>query len=327
MIVDRAEYHCGIRVAPGADAQITDMHAGIEPPLESRFVWVGLMEPTHEEFETIAHEFGLHPLAVEDAVKAHQRPKLEHYGPNWFMVLKTVEYDDADEDVLLGEVMAFVGSDFIVTVRHGESPIVRDLRAKLESRPERLANGPWEVLHHLCDDIVDEYEVVVRHLEDAINAVQQMVFTEPRAEHASEIFRLKRQVLEFRQVVLPLGEALERLSIWERSPVPVERRVYFRDVYDHTRRVDDRLRTIDDLLTSALNVNVSQVGMRQNEDMRKISAWVAIVAVPTMVAGLYGMNFEHMPELGWRFSYPVVVAVTVGICVALYRNFKRRGWL
>jgi magnesium transporter len=323
VIVDRAEYRDGVRTPVS-----TNGHAPPAPDSDiSAFVWLGLVEPTHAEFESVAHEFGLHPLAVEDAVKAHQRPKLEHYGPNWFMVLKTVEFDPDAGDVTFGEIMAFIGETFVVTVRHGGVSTVADVRAKLEADPHRLARGTWEVLHSLADDVVDEYELVVRHLEDAINDVQAMVFESPRSAHAEQIFRLKREVLEFRQVVLPLGEALERLAMWDGSPVAPERRAYFRDVHDHVRRVDDRLRTIDDLLTSALNVNVSQVGMRQNEDMRKISAWVAIVAVPTMVAGLYGMNFEHMPELEYRYSYPVVVGVTAVLCLLLYRNFKKRGWL
>jgi magnesium transporter len=324
VIVDRAEYRDGVRMPVPSNGHGPPPAA--DPDI-SAFVWLGLVEPTHAEFESVAHEFGLHPLAVEDAVKAHQRPKLEHYGPNWFMVLKTVEFDPDAGDVTFGEIMAFIGETFVVTVRHGGVSTVADVRAKLEADPQRLARGTWEVLHSLADDVVDEYELVVRHLEDAINEVQVMVFESPRAAHAEQIFRLKREVLEFRQVVLPLGEALERLAMWDGSPVAPERRAYFRDVHDHVRRVDDRLRTIDDLLTSALNVNVSQVGMRQNEDMRKISAWVAIVAVPTMVAGLYGMNFDHMPELHWRYSYPAVVGITAVLCLLLYRNFKKRGWL
>ena len=295
MIVDRAQYRQGMRV---------DSDASTVGGSGDTFVWVGLYRPTQEEFTAIAAEFDLHPLAVEDAVKAHQRPKLEHYGRTWFLVLKTIGFADDTDDVTVGEVMAFVGDGFIVTVRHADTRIVADLRTKLESRPERLANGPWEVLHHLCDDVVDEYETVVQNIDAAINEVQQTVFAQPTAAHAGQIFHLKRQVLEFRQAVLPLAEALERLAISERSPVSPDRRVYFRDVYDHTRRVADRLHTLDDLLTSALDVNVSQVGMRQNEDMRKISAWVAIVAVPTMVAGMYGMNFENMPELQLAVQLP-----------------------
>jgi magnesium transporter len=201
------------------------------------------------------------------------------------------------------------------------------VRKQLEGEPERLAHGPWEVVHTLADRVVDEYELVMRSVEDDISEIQVQVFSEPRAAHAARIFKLKREVLEFRQAVLPLTEPMEKLATSSLSPVQPDQRAYFRDVHDHLRRVSDRLVSIDDLLSSALNANVAQVGMRQNEDMRKISAWVAIVAVPTMVAGIYGMNFEHMPELGWKYGYPFVLAVTAVICVVLYRNFKRRGWL
>lgn len=320
MLVDRARYDDGVRVngsrpAPG------------ERDDGRSFVWVGLADPTHTEIDSVADEFSLHPLAVEDAINAHQRPKIEHYGDNWFVVLKTVRYVEAHQDVTVGEVMAFVADDFIVTVRHGDSTAVGQVRRSLEEQREVLAGGPWAVLHRLADRVVDDYESVVRHVEDLITDVQAQVFDRPSATHGATIFRLKREVLEFRQAVAPLQPALELLADPQRSPAPPERRAYFRDVHDHLLRVGDRIRTLDDLLTSALNVNVSQVGMRQNEDMRKISAWVAIVAVPTMVAGIYGMNFEHMPELRWRWSYPAVLALTVLACFALYRNFKHRNWL
>lgn len=322
VIVDRAVYDRGKRCAS------TGSPATLDPATaDERFVWIGLYEPTHDELSTVAREFDLHPLAVEDAVNAHQRPKLERYGDSWFMVLKTVEYSGHDEVVTLGEVMLFVGRHFVVSVRHGNAGNMANVRRELEAHPDRLACGPWEVLHTLADHVVDEYAAVMQKVEDDINAIQVEVFNEPRAAHAARIFHLKREVLEFRQAVMPLAEPLELLALSADSPADPDIRAYFRDVHDHLRRVSDRLAAIDDLLTSALNVNVAQVGMRQNEDMRKISSWVAIVAVPTMVAGIYGMNFEHMPELGWRFGYPVVLSMTAILCILLYRNFKRRGWL
>jgi magnesium transporter len=291
------------------------------------FVWTGLFEPSADELAEVSEEFGLHPLAVEDALHAHQRPKLERYGDSWFMVLKTVEYVDSDEVIKVGEVMLFVGPHFLVSVRHGFGGNMAEIRKELEADPERLARGPWEVVHTLADRVVDEYETVMRAVEDDISDIQVHVFSEAKATHAARIFKLKREVLEFRQAVMPLTEPMEKLAHSVGSPAMPDQRAYFRDVHDHLRRVADRLTTIDDLLTSALNANVAQVGMRQNEDMRKISAWVAIVAVPTMVAGIYGMNFDHMPELRWQYSYPAVLAITAVICVLLYRNFKRRGWL
>jgi len=320
MLVDRARYEHGYRVdvaAPTADG----------PKDGSCFVWVGLADPTPAEIEAVADEFSLHPLAVEDAIEAHQRPKIEHYGDSWFVVLKTVKYVEEREDVAVGEVMAFVADDFIVTVRHGDSTAVGEVRRSLETQHTTLGAGPWAVLYQLADRVVDDYENVVRHVEDLIADVQAEVFDRPSSTHAGTIFHLKRELLEFRHAVIPLQPALDLLADPQRSPAPPERRPYFRDVLDHLLRVGDRIRTLDDLLTSALNVNVSQVGMRQNEDMRKISAWVAIVAVPTMVAGIYGMNFEHMPELQWRWAYPSVLGLTVLACFALYRNFKRRNWL
>jgi magnesium transporter len=320
MIVDRVLYDSGKRCG--------DRHPVVPHDSDpSCFVWTGLFEPSADELAEVAEEFDLHPLAVEDALHAHQRPKLERYGDSWFMVLKTVEYVDHEEVIKVGEVMLFVGAHFLVSVRHGEAGNMANVRKQLEGEPERLTHGPWEVVHTLADRVVDEYELVMRSVEDDISEIQVQVFSEPRAAHAARIFKLKREVLEFRQAVLPLTEPMERLAASSLSPVLSDQRAYFRDVYDHLRRVSDRLVSIDDLLSSALNANVAQVGMRQNEDMRKISAWVAIVAVPTMVAGIYGMNFEHMPELEWRYGYPFVLVVTAVICFVLYRNFKRRGWL
>jgi magnesium transporter len=312
VIVDRATYVKGHRV--------TDS-------IGEGFVWVGLFEPSQTELAEVAAEFDLHPLAVEDAVKAHQRPKLEHYGATWFMVLKTVQFVEGQDDPVVGEILAFIGHNFVVTVRHGGATSVADVRALLESQPEKLAKGPWEVLHHLADDVVDDYEVVVRVVEASVDDAQELVLSSPRPSHGEVIFRRKRTVLEFRQVVSPLAEALEELAHVNDSPVHEESRVYFRDVHDHVRRVCERLDTLDGVLTSALQVNVAQVGLRQNEDMRKISAWVAIGVLPTAVAAVYGMNFEHMPELEWTYGYPLVMGLTTVGCVALHRNFKRRGWL
>jgi magnesium transporter len=285
-----------------------------------------MFQPTPDELEHVADEFDLHPLAVEDAEHAHQRPKLEHYHDSWFLVVKTVEYMGREVGVDVGEVMLFVGEHFVVSVRHGRGGDMREVRRELESEPGRLADGPWEVLHTLLDRVVDEYEAVVRQIEDDIADIQARVFDQPRAAHAGRIFLLKREILEFRQAVSPLEDPVVRLA-GEDSPAGVELQHYFRDILDHLLRVIERLTTLDDLLTSALHVNVAQVGMRQNEDMRKISAWVAIVAVPTMVAGIYGMNFRHMPELEWQYGYPLVVGITIILCYALYRNFKHRDWL
>jgi magnesium transporter len=289
-------------------------------------VWVGLFEPTAREFNTIADVFDLHPLAVEDAVHAHQRPKFEPYGDMLFVVLKPARYVDENEVVEVGQIMAFVGRDFIVTVRHGKVGDLAALRDALESDPVSLRWGPTSVLYAIADAVVDDYTPVLRGLNADIDEIELHVFSEPRAAHAQRIFKLKREVLEFRRAVDPLEPTMAELAA---SPGPIDNQSaeYFRDVHDHVLRVSDQLHSLDALLDSALHANVAQVGMRQNEDMRKISAWVAIIAVPTMIAGLYGMNFDNMPELRWRYGYPVVVGVMVLLCCGLYRNFKRRQWL
>jgi magnesium transporter len=292
-----------------------------------RFAWIGLSEPTASELDDAAKLYELHPLAVEDAVHAHQRPKLEQYEDQLFVVLRTLQYVDHERVFEFGEVMVFVGADYVITVRHGIGCDLPDIRQGLEAEPERLAIGPSEVLHTIADHVVDSYEAAAGAVEEDIDQIQTHVFEGPSARHAERIFRLKREVLQFRQAVVPLAGPMDLIATQEFAVIPAERRPYFTNVHDHVRRVADRLETSDALLDSALHANVAQVGMRQNEDMRKITAWVAIISVPTMVAGIYGMNFEHMPELESRFGYPGAIALIVVACFLLYRNFKRRGWL
>ena len=292
-----------------------------------RFAWIGLAEPSADELAEVSELYQFHPLAIEDALHAHQRPKLEIYEGLLFVVLKTSRYVDPEAVFEFGEVMVFVGHDHVVTVRHGADCDLGIVRKHLEADPRRLAIGPSEVLHSIADRIVDLYEVSAADIEDDIDEIQAEVFGGPSARHAERIFRLKREVLQFRQAVIPLVGPMDHIAVHDLDLVPAERRPYFMNVHDHIKRVAGRIETIDALLDSALSANVAQVGMRQNEDMRKISAWVAIVSVPTMFAGIYGMNFDTMPELRWRFSYPAVLLVIAGICYGLYRNFKKRGWL
>jgi magnesium transporter len=322
MVVDVACYVNGTR--DGAELGFGD--ALIRARSNGGFVWVGLFEPTAPEFTALADAFQLHPLAVEDAVHAHQRPKMEPYGDMLFVVLKPARYVDHEEVITVGQIMAFVGPDYIVTVRHGDVTELGTLRARLESDPSSLEWGPSSVLYAISDLVVDDYGVVLRKLNEEIDEVESNVFSEPRAAHAKQIFKLKRETLDFRRAVDPLETPMSQLA---GSPRPIDARssAYFRDVHDHVLRISDQLHSLDALLDSALHANVAQVGMRQNEDMRKISAWVAIIAVPTMIAGLYGMNFDHMPELHWRFGYPLVVGTMVVLCLLLYRNFKKRQWL
>jgi len=297
------------------------------------FVWIGLHEPDHEQITGIAETFGLHELAVEDVVHAHQRPKLERYDDTLFMVLKTVCYvahaepRTASEIVETGELMVFVGRDFVVTVRHGNHSGLHDVRRQLETEPEKLALGPAAVLHAIADHVVDGYLDVTEAIEDDIDTVEAEVF-EPRSTMDPEqIYVMKREVLELRRSVMPLASPLRKLTEGYSSLVPHQVRSYFRDVDDHLTTVTERVIGFNELLTTLVDAVLAKITMRQNNDMRKITSWVAIISVPTMVAGLYGMNFDTMPELRWSFGYPLVLLVTLGICTVLFRTFRRRRWL
>jgi magnesium transporter len=290
------------------------------------FVWLGVLEPSAEELEAIAREFDLHELAVEDAVKAHQRPKVELYGETLFVVVKTAQYVDSDEVIEIGELMLFVNPGFIVTVRHGGSELT-EVRARIEQRPDLLRHGPGMVLYAILDHVVDGYEAAAQGVDVDIQEVERQVFSEDGDNPAERIYKLEREVLDFSSVAVPLSAAVEEITRGHFEVVPDELRDYFRDVHDHLRRVGGRIGGFRELLGSALHANLTQVSVRQNEDMRKISAWVAILAVPTMIAGIYGMNFDEMPELHWRFGYPFVLVVIAVACLLLYRRFRQAGWL
>jgi magnesium transporter len=291
------------------------------------FVWIGLHEPSAEEFDSIKREFNLHELAVEDAINAHQRPKLEVYDDTIFVVLKTARYVDPEEVVELGEILIFLGEGFIISVRHGEASSLHDVRLGLEDEHERLRHGPGAVLHAILDRVVDDYQPAVEGLAHDIEEVEAEVFSPAHGNPAERIYKLKREVLEFGHSVAPLIDPVDKLAAGQFEVVHPDIRTYFRDVNDHLIRVNDQIESYRDVLTSVLTANLTQVGVRQNEDMRRISAWVAIIAVPTMIAGIYGMNFEHMPELRWTFGYPLAITVMAVICVGLYRYFRRSGWL
>jgi magnesium transporter len=291
------------------------------------FVWIGLYEPSADEFDSIKGEFDLHELAVEDAINAHQRPKLEVYGDTVFVVLKTARYVDPEEVVELGEILIFIGEGFIITVRHGEASSLHDVRLDLEKEPDRLRCGPGSVLHAILDRVVDDYQPAVEGLAHDIEEVEAQVFSASRDNPAERIYKLKREVLEFSHSVAPLIDPVDKLAAGQFGVVHPEIQTYMRDVNDHLMRVNDQIENYRDVLTSVLTANLTQVGVRQNEDMRRISAWVAILAVPTMIAGIYGMNFRHMPELGWTVGYPGAIGLMVLICVVLYRGFRKAGWL
>ena len=322
MIVNCAAYEKGVR-----RVESLSLAEAREAAQENdAFAWLGLFEPSAEEFESIAREFDLHELAVEDAVKAHQRPKAELYGDTLFVVVKTAHYVDSDEVIEIGELMLFVNPSFIVTVRHGEGEL-SGVRDRIERRPELLRIGPAMALYAILDNVVDGYEEAAQGVDVDIQEVQRQVFSGERINPAERIYKLEREVLDFYGAVGPLSVAVDEIARGHFEMVPDDLHEYFRDVQDHLRRVDGRIAAFRELLGSALHANLTQVSVRQNEDMRKISAWVAILAVPTMIAGIYGMNFEHMPELEWQFGYPFVLLVIVSICAGLYRRFKRAGWL
>lgn len=298
------------------------------------FVWIGLHEPSVEEFAGLAELFGLHPLAVEDAVHAHQRPKVERYDQTLFSVFKTVRYVEHEEltatseVVDTGELMVFTGSDFVITVRHGRHGSLGPLREALEAEPEQLAKGPAAVLHAIADHVVDDYLAVADAVQNDIDAVETAVFSEQASRgDAGRVYQLKRELLELKRAVTPLDRPLQTLAAQPLALVDADIQPYFRDVADHLSRVTEQITSFDALLDSILQAHLAQVTVAQNEDMRKITAWAAIIAVPTMVCGVYGMNFDHMPELRWTYGYPVVIAAMVTACLLLHRSFRRNGWL
>lgn len=298
------------------------------------FVWVGLHEPSAEEFAGIAELFGLHPLAVEDAVRAHQRPQVQSYDDVLFAVFKTVCYVEHEEltatseVVETGELMMFTGPDFVVTVRHGRHGSLGPLRESLEKTPDQLAQGPAAVLHAIADHVVDDYLVVIDAMQADVDAVETAVFSDTAGRgDAGRIYQLKRELLEFKRAVTPLYRPLKALATEPMPLIGPDTQPYFRDVFDHLARVNEQIGSFDALLDSILQAHLAQVTVAQNEDMRKITAWAAIVAVPTMVCGIYGMNFDHMPELHWKYGYPLALAVMVVACLAIHRGFRRNGWL
>ncbi|MEC4019254.1 magnesium and cobalt transport protein CorA [Streptomyces sp. H27-D2] len=351
-VVDCAVYREGRRVSD----HVTPNEAMARVRADGGFAWIGLHEPTEREFSDIAREFGLHPLAVEDAVHAHQRPKLERYDDTLFTVFKTIHYVEhaeltaTSEVVETGEVMCFTGQSFIITVRHGGQGSLRALRHRLQQDPELLAKGPSAVLHSIADQVVDGYIAVADAVQDDIDEVEIEVFSgsataapgrtagpgkasapktggSARGGDAGRIYQLKREVLEFKRAVAPLLRPMQLLSERPMRLVDPDIQKYFRDVADHLARVHEQVVSFDDLLNSILQANLAQATVAQNEDMRKITSWAAIFAVPTMIAGIYGMNFKYMPELEWRYGYPMVMIITAGICVAIHRGFRRNGWL
>lgn len=333
VIVDCAIYRDGHRTQGPED--LSDALA--EARAAHGFVWIGLHEPSEDEFDHVTEEFGLHPLAVEDALKAHQRPKLEIYDDSLFLVLKPVVYEPKSDTVSTGEVMLFLGDSFVVTVRHGEGSPLGTVRRRLEQEPEMLGEGPTSVLYAVADTVVDHYLDVATELQTDLEELEAEVFSPDGggSRHtASRIYTFKRQILEFRRATGPLALPVSRLagggvgSLSGAVPFVDEKaRPFFRDVSDHLTRVNESVEGLDRLVSDILSAHLAQMSVRQNDDMRKISAWAAMAAIPTMLAGIYGMNFDHMPELRWVWSYPALIGLMAALEVGVYRLFKRRGWL
>ncbi|TQN37577.1 magnesium transporter [Blastococcus colisei] len=328
VVVDCAVYVDGHRQAPvpPEDALRTAVAQG-------GFVWLGLYEPTETELAAIGNRYGLHPLAVEDAVYAHQRPKLEQYDDALFMVLKTATYvaheelTATSEVVDTGEVMVFLGANYVITVRHGEHSGLAGLRVRLEEQRELLCLGPASVLYAVADLVVDTFVEVAGAVTDDVDELEASVFSPERTDDIGRLYQLKRELMGLRKAVGPLELPLQKLAERQIDVVPDAMRSYFRDVQDHAIRVRDQVGGLDELLSSILQASLARTTLADNEDMRKISAYAGIIAVPTAIAGIYGMNFEFMPELEWRYGYPVVLLVIATIVLLLYRGFKRNGWL
>ncbi|MEV3926324.1 magnesium/cobalt transporter CorA [Actinomadura coerulea] len=323
VIVDKAIYAGGKR--RDIEGDISDAFDLAREDGEC-FLWIGLFEPDEDEFELVKDELNLHPLAAEDAVSAHQRPKMERYDDTLFVVLKTLAYVDKTSDIEVGEIMVFLGRDFVVTVRHGAGNPLGPVRRRLEDTPELLGHGATAVLYAVCDEVVDRYGVVAHEVEVDIIGLERAVFDPNARDVTADIYSLKREVLEFRSAEDPLVPVLQEI-VKGRVAECGSTREYFRDVLDHLLRVDGQVDSHNELLNSVLTAHLALLGKRQNEDMRKISAWAAIIAVPTAIAGIYGMNFDHMPELHWTIGYPLVIAVMAVVCVLLFRRLRKSGWL
>jgi magnesium transporter len=291
------------------------------------FVWLGMHEPGAGEIEQAQRAFGLHDLAVEDAAKAHQRPKVEDYDASYFIVLRTARYDDEREAIDFGEVHIFLGSGYALTIRHGAASELGSARNRLEERPDLLREGPASVVWAVLDKVVDDYRPVVDGIDNDIQEVEEQVFTQTGENVTPRIYFLKREVVEFHQAVYPLLAPLEAMESGAYPIVGETVRRYLRDVSDHTRRVEDQVGSFRELLTSVLEANLALLSVKQNEVVRAISAWAAIIAVPTFIASNYGMNFKYMPELDSRLGYPLVLILMALCVIALHRFFKRIDWL
>ena len=322
-VINCASYAKGVRVA---NVEIADISEELKHP--DRFVWVGLYEPDEQLLREIQEEFCLHDLAIEDAHTAHQRPKLEQYENCLFVVLRTAHLGGEPQRVEFGETHLFVGHNFVVSVRHGSLQSHVGLRARCEASRHLLAKGPGFVLYALMDFVVDQYFPILEALEERVVELEEIVLDEKFIHQTTgNIYHLKRELLSIKRAVSPLVDICSRLMRFDLDVIPEDTKPYFRDVYDHAMRINEMADTLREVLATALDANLSVISVSQNKDTKRLAAWAAIIAAPTAIAGVYGMNFEFMPELGWRYGYETALGVMVLVCSSLWVGFKRSGWL
>lgn len=321
-VVNCAAYHGGVRTDVSIDA--------IDALLQRQdgFVWLGLYEPDEALLKRVQRQFHLHDLAIEDAYDAHQRPKLEQYENSLFIVLRTAQMSSSTERLEFGETHVFLGSNYVVTVRHGSVMSHVGLRARCESTPQLLAKGPAYVLYALMDFVVDHYLPMVQTIEAQVEEIEEEILDgQLGGESTARIYRLKRDLLALRRAATPLVDICNRLMRFELPLIPDDTRPYYRDVYDHVVRLNETIDAQRELLTTALEAKLSLMSIAQNEHLKRLAAWAAMIAVPTMIAGIYGMNFAHMPELAWRYGYGISLIAMALASGGLYVGFKRSGWL
>lgn len=315
MLVDDAKYVAGRRSSENSASD------------GESFTWIGLVDASEAELQKYQRRFHLNNLAIEDAASHEQRTKLDIYPEHLFLVLKTIANDLTTERIVVGDVALFLGEEFILTVRHGNAIALRTIRADLENHPERLKGGPTAVLHEVVDRLVDQYVDVCAHIAKDVEEIEDMVFDDEKPASASRLYFVKRELIEFRRAIFPLVKPIELLAAGKVAHFNISSAPLFSDVRDHLLKVIEEVELMDELIDAALHANSSLIQVQQNTDMRKISAWVGIGAVPTMVAGIYGMNFDHMPELRWRYGYFIVVGLLVVVCGTLFRLFRKNEWL
>jgi len=322
-VVNCAAYADGCRIAT---IPIEDISEHLDEP--NGFVWIGLHDPSSSILKQIQEEFQLHELAIEDALRAHQRPKLETYGDTLFIVVRTAHIKEESSNIDFGETHFFVAKNFIVSIRHGSTRAYADVRARCESTPHLLRKGTGFALYAVMDSIVDGYFPVIDSLGEQLEILEERIFSErPSRETTKQIYDLKRQLVELKRAISPLIDICTRIMRFDLEVIPEDTRPYFRDVYDHVIRINEMVDTTREILATALEANFSLISISENEIQKRFAGWAAILAVPTMIAGIYGMNFKFMPELNWYYGYPVILSGIVILCGLMYSAFKRAGWL